>query len=108
TYTRDDPSLMDLLAVEQNRVEDKSKYSEYTNSEIAPRTLPSSVRIGVWTRHQRDVVKSGTAYLYFFPQGFTEKAQIYVHQGSNTWTLSVSPLTGKTAVVAEELEVPRS
>jgi general secretion pathway protein H len=107
-YTRDNPTLTDLLSVEQNRVENAAKYSEYTNSEIAPRVLPSAVHLGVWTRHQRDVANSGTAYLYFFPQGFTEKAQIYVRQGTNTWTITVSSLTGKTAVVSEELEVPRS
>jgi general secretion pathway protein H len=66
------------------------------------------VKLSVWTRHQREVARSGTAYLYFFPQGFTERAQLYVRQGDNVWTLSVSPLTGKTSVVGEALEVPRS
>lgn len=101
-------SLQALMAIEKDRVEQSAKYSSYTSPEIEPRELPSSVRVSVWTKHQRDVVSSGTAYLYFFPQGFTEKAYVYVRQGSNVWTLTVSPLTGKTAVVAEELEVPRS
>jgi general secretion pathway protein H len=33
---------------------------------------------------------------------------VYVRQGDNVWTLTVSPLTGKVNIVAEELEVPRS
>ena len=57
---------------------------------------------------QRSPVKHGTAFLYFFPQGFTEKAQVWVRQGSNTWTLTISPLTGKTVIHTEDLEVPRS
>jgi general secretion pathway protein H len=53
-------------------------------------------------------VKNGQAFLYFFPQGYTERAQIWVRQGKNTWTLSISPLTGKTAIVSEDLEVPHT
>jgi general secretion pathway protein H len=53
-------------------------------------------------------VKHGTAYLYFFPQGYTERAQVWVRQGSNTWTVTVSPLTGKTIIHNGELEVPRT
>jgi len=103
-----DPGLQDLLAQEKGRVEAATRFSRYTSPEIEPRELPSSVRLSVWTRHQRQDVKSGLAYLYFFPQGFTEKAQVYVRQGSNVWTLTVSALTGKTAVVNGELEIPKS
>lgn len=102
------PDLQTLQAMEKERVEKQSTFAEYTSPEIETRTLPSSVRLSVWTRHQRNVVQSGRAYLYFFPQGFTERAQLYVRQGDNVWTLQVSPLTGKTTVVAEELEVPKS
>lgn len=104
----DGPSLQDLLAQEKERVDAAARYSKYTSPEIAPRELPASVRLWVWTRHQHDAVKSGLAYLYFFPQGFTEKAHVYVRQGNNVWTLTVAPLTGKTTVVSEELEIPKS
>ncbi|ADO70982.1 pilus assembly FimT family protein [Stigmatella aurantiaca] len=102
------PSLQELMAQEENRVEDAARFSSYTNEELAPRELPSSVSISVWTRQQKEPVHEGVAYLYFFPQGYTEKAQVYVRQGDNVWTLSLSPLTGKVAVVGEELEVPKS
>ena len=90
------------------RNEDLAVVNPYTGEEIAPRELPSSVTLSVWTRQQKTAVDSGVAYLYFFPQGYTEKAQVYVRQGDNVWTLTVSPLTGKVNVVAEELEVPCS
>ncbi len=58
--------------------------------------------------HQRDPIKAGTAYLYFFPQGFTERSQVVVRQGPNAWTLVVSSLTGKVTIANDELEVPKT
>jgi general secretion pathway protein H len=110
-YTRrddDTPGLDDLLAQEQARVESAARFSDYTAEEIKPRELPSDVTLSVWTRNQREPVDTGVAYLYFFPQGYTEKAQLYVRQGDNVWTLVVSPLTGKVTISSEALEVPRS
>jgi general secretion pathway protein H len=103
-----EPSLQDLMEQEQHRVEQAARYSAYTGEEVEARALPGSVNLSVWTRQQRKPVDSGVAYLYFFPQGYTEKAQVYVRQGDNVWTLTISPLTGKVNIVAEELEVPRS
>lgn len=102
------PSLQDLMEQEQDRVEQAARFSAYTAEEVGERELPGGVSLSVWTRQQKTAVEQGVAYLYFFPQGYTEKAQVYVRQGDNVWTLTVSPLTGKVAVVAEELEVPRS
>jgi general secretion pathway protein H len=101
-------SFQDAQDSEAERIESAAKYSEFTSSEIEPRELPGDVQVSVWTKHQRQAVSTGTAYLYFFPQGFTEKAHVYLKQAGNTWTLTVSPLTGKTEVVAEEVEVPRT
>lgn len=102
------PSMQDLMEQEQGRVEQTARFSSYTAEELAPRELAGAVSLSVWTRHQRTAVDQGVAYLYFFPQGYTEKAQVYVKQGDNVWTLVVSPLTGKVTIVPEELEVPRS
>lgn len=103
-----EPSLQDLMEQEQHRVEQAARYSSYTGEEVEARELPGNVSLSVWTRQQRTPVEQGVAYLYFFPQGYTEKAQVYVRQGDNVWTLTLSPLTGKVNIVAEELEVPRS
>jgi general secretion pathway protein H len=102
------PSLQDLMAQERERVEAAARYSVYTAPEIQARQLPPSVKVSVWTKPQRQAVSNGTAYLYFFPQGFTEKAMVFISQGSNTWTITVQPLTGKAVIVADRLEVPRS
>ncbi len=102
------PTLQELMAQERERVESAAKFSIFTTPEIAPRQLPKAVHLAVWTKHQREAWNTGIAYLYFFPQGFTEQAMLFFSQGRNTWTLLVSPLTGKTQVAAEQLEVPRS
>lgn len=103
----DAPSATELMEGEKQRVEQASRFSSYTSEEVPERELPPDVKVSVWTRQQREPVESGVAYLYFFPQGYTEKAYVYVRQGDNVWTLDVSPLTGKVQVVAEALEVPR-
>ncbi|WNG45726.1 type II secretion system protein [Archangium minus] len=110
-FTRGDddmPSLDEILAQEESRVEEAARFSEFTAEELRPRELSQDVSVSVWTRHQREPAEQGVAYLYFFPQGFTEKAQVYVRQGENVWTLVVSPLTGKVTIVGEALEVPKS
>lgn len=102
------PSVQELQAREKERVEEAAKFSEFSSDDVIEKTLPSNVRVEVWTSKQRQPVKNGPAYLYFFPQGYTERAQIWVRQGNNTWTLTISPLTGKTVIHNEDLEVPRS
>ena len=102
------PGLDEILAQEEGRVENAARFSEYTAEEIRPRELPAGVTVSVWTRHQREATDKGVAYLYFFPQGYTEKAYVYVRQGSNVWTLNIAPLTGKVSIAGEALEVPRS
>ncbi|WP_171410386.1 MULTISPECIES: prepilin-type N-terminal cleavage/methylation domain-containing protein [Myxococcus] len=101
------PSAQELLEGEKLRVENAARFSSYTSEEVPARELPADVKVSVWTRNQRQPVENGVAYLYFFPQGYTEKAYVYVQQGDNVWTLDVSPLTGKVQIVAEALEVPR-
>lgn len=104
----DAPTLQELQEQEKNRVEEAAKFSNFSNEDVVEKTLPTSVRLEVWTSKQHQVAKSGVAYLYFFPQGYTERAQVWVRQGDNTWTLTISPLTGKTKIHSEDLEVPNT
>ncbi|HZH77310.1 MAG TPA: type II secretion system protein [Archangium sp.] len=104
----DEPGLDELMAQEEGRVENAARFSAFTAEEVKPRAMPDGVTVSVWTRHQREAVEKGVAYLYFFPQGYTEKAHVYVRQGDNVWTLTIAPLTGKVTIVGEALEVPRS
>ena len=100
-------TLLDVLDSEKARVEKAAAYSAFTTPEIEPRKM-SGVRVSVWTAHQKAKIDTGLAYLYFFPQGYTERAQVTVRQGKNVWTLLISPLTGKTSIVDGEPEIPKS
>ncbi len=100
-------TLLDVLDSEKARVEKAAAFSAFTTPEIQPRKM-GGVRVSVWTSHQKAKIDSGLAYLYFFPQGYTERAQVTVRQGKNVWTLLVSPLTGRTSIVDGEPEVPKS
>ncbi len=106
---RDDaPTLQQLQEQEKTRVEESARFSNFSSEDVVERTLPANVKVEVWTAKQREPAKSGLAYLYFFPQGYTERAQVWLRQGDNTWTLTISPLTGKTKIHNEDLQVPHS
>jgi general secretion pathway protein H len=108
TYARSSGStLLDVLDSEKARVEKAAAFSAFTTPEIQPRKM-RGVRVSIWTAHQKAKIDSGLAYIYFFPQGYTERAQVTVRQGKNVWTLLVSPLTGRTSIVDGEPEVPKS
>ncbi len=100
-------SLLDVLSQEKDRVEAMAKFSNFTSPEVEPRRV-SGVKLSVWTPHQRQPAKSGVAYVYFFPQGAVERAQLTARQGNSVWTLLVAPVTGKTTVVDGEPEIPKS
>jgi len=91
---------------EHAKVEALLLQTGFSEQEAKPRTLPSSVTLSVWAEHQLKAVAHGKAYLYFFPQGFAENAQIVVRQSDNAWTLVVSGLTGKVQILSEALEPP--
>lgn len=104
---RDDgPSLDDVLSSERGRVEQAAKFSGFEPLEVGRDEIPSSVRMSVWVRGQREPVKNGIAYLYFHPQGYADRAMVFVRQGDNAWTIRVSPLTGKAQVIPGVEEVP--
>ncbi len=88
-------------------VEERNAFSAF-ESNLAPRhALPEGVQFSsVWTQHQEEPYVSGQAYLYFFPRGQTERAYLYLTDGDETYTVIVSPVTGRTRAVAEKVELP--
>ena len=97
----------DEIAAERTRIEKEAEFSAFTDSQVAKKALPDAVTIEVWSAHQTERFKKGQAFLYFFPQGYTERAQIYLMSAGDTYTLVVSPLTGKVKVVEDDLALPK-
>jgi len=88
-------------------VEASAKFSTFPSPQVEARRV-SGVKLSVWTPHQHQPARSGLAYVYFFPQGSAERAQVTARQGNSVWTLLVSSLSGKTTVVDGEPEIPKS
>ncbi len=90
------------------KIEKKAEFSQFQDEEISKRKLPENTQLSIWTSHQKEKIKKGQAFLYFFPQGNTERAHITISgQYGDTYTLTVSPLTGRVRVVNGELSVPQ-
>jgi general secretion pathway protein H len=102
--TEDDAAAM---KAEKERILKQADFAEFTDDTVGHQQLPKDVTLSVWVDHQRDKYTKGKAYLYFFPQGYTERAQIYLSTGATFYTLKVSPLTGKVKVAGEELDLPK-
>jgi hypothetical protein len=115
----DDP---DALTEEEEERNEKAKEegrplikrATFSKESVLPEVkLKSGVRLeGVYTPNQDEVFREGKAYIHFFPNGFAEPAMVYIgnkrESGSGlTYTLALSPLTGKVTRSLGELEVDR-
>lgn len=75
------------------------------------RELGSGVRfIKVQTEHSEEAAESGTAYIYFWPGGVTERAIVQIAKRSDDedqgLTIVVSPLTGRADIKRGRIELP--
>ncbi|MEL6547652.1 MAG: hypothetical protein AAFQ82_23715, partial [Myxococcota bacterium] len=82
-----------------------------TFEEVAPPyELGSSVAIlDLWTEGT-ETVREGKAYIYFFPNGYTQTSVIHlgfpeVDEDARAYSVELEALTGRTKVSAEYVEV---
>lgn len=74
---------------------------------MEPQTLQGVELDNVWTQHQEEAFHKGKAYLYFFPNGVGEQANIQLSDGGDGWfSLHVSPLSGQVRVWQEKKDLP--
>jgi len=93
---------------EKYRFFTRARFSEFKDREVKRRPLPGSAAFdGLWTPRQREVQSKGTGYVYYYPQGQSDSAQVSVADGDNVYTVVLEPLTGRARVVAGRPEVPR-
>lgn len=106
---RRDRARNDLQAQAMQEVEAKSAFTAFEGKMVRRQELPDGVYFdSVWTRHQPEPYSAGTAFLYFFPHGETERAYIHVARDEDdVFTVIVDPVTGRTRVLGERVEVPR-
>lgn len=108
----DDSSLArgfsDEPDAEKRRFLSRARFAEFKDRQVGKRKLKGgSAFEKIWTPRQRDPQTKGKAYVYFYPQGQGDRAQIPVADGGNAYTVVTQPLTGRARVVTGIPEVPR-
>lgn len=106
---RRDFARTDLQAMAMQELERKTAFSPIEGRMVERRELPDDVYLdSVWSKHQPEVYTAGQAFLYFFPHGETERAYIYLARDEDdVFTVVVDPVTGRTRVYGERIEIPR-
>lgn len=75
-----------------------------TDMRVKKEELPTGINFeGILTNRSSELVKEGTEYVYFFPDGTAEKAFLWVSDGEEIWTVEVKPLQGTGWVHKENL-----
>lgn len=102
----------DLEETLKKRLRRQAAFSPVSDEIGRAQRLKGDVRfLRVWTEHQKDGFVAGSAELYFFPTGYTERAIITVtddDNGERILNVQVNALTARTVINDDELEVPRS
>src|SRR5262249_52928870 len=111
TETASGPDTADLFDGRGNLKLGQSKavFKSFKDTTLKPVEIKKGVRVAdVFTPRQRDAYSEGRAYLYFFPQGFGERAVIHLSDGKDSfYSLIVHPLTGRVQVQGGYVEIPR-
>jgi general secretion pathway protein H len=85
----------------------RARFQSFQDAAIKQVKLKKTRLFDAYTPRQREPYKSGRAYLYFFPDGHTERALVRLADGDEFYTLLVSPLTGKVEVKPGKVELDR-
>jgi prepilin-type N-terminal cleavage/methylation domain-containing protein len=120
---RNEGDSPDALTEEQERINERAQEegrppvfappSLADDPDLPKLRLEKGVRLaGVFTTSQEDVFRAGKAHIHFFPNGFAEPAMVYLTNRRDggegiTFTLTLSPLTGKVKRSAGEVDAGR-
>ncbi len=85
----------------------RAKFQTFKDATLPQVQLKKTQIFDVYTPRQREPYKSGRAYLYFFPDGQTERAVIRLSDGQDFYSLVIHPLTGRVEVKSGKYEIPR-
>jgi len=85
----------------------RAKFQTFKDATLPIVTMKSTKLFDIYTARQREPYTMGKAYLYFFPDGHTERAVIRLNDGDEFYSLIIHPLTGKVEVKPGKYEIPR-
>jgi general secretion pathway protein H len=96
----------EVRSAEKRRLLAESGFGSFQDLSPKAHQLPGDATFGeIWTQHRREPVTSGRAYVYFYPQGQAERAQVPIVDGKNVYTVVLHPFTGHARVVNGKVEV---
>jgi general secretion pathway protein H len=85
----------------------RAKFQTFSDAAVKKVMLKGVRLFDVYTPRQREPYKKGKAYLYFFPDGHTERALVRLAENEDFYSLLVSPLTGRVDVRPGRIEPER-
>ena len=85
----------------------RAKFQTFKDATLPQVKLARAKFFDVYTPRQREPYIKGRAYLYFFPDGHTERAIVRLHDGDDFYSLVVHPLTGRVEVTSGKIDIPR-
>jgi general secretion pathway protein H len=86
----------------------RARFAAFQDSTLPKVDLRGARLRDLYTRRQPEPYTEGKAYLYFFPDGHTERAVLHVEDtGGDVYTLFVHPLTGRVEVKSGDIPVAR-
>lgn len=85
----------------------RAKFQSFKDATVPKVVLKRTRLFDVYTARQREPYTQGKAYLYFFPDGHTERALLRLNDGDDFYSLLVHPLTGRVEIKAGKIELPR-
>ena len=84
----------------------RAKFQTFKDTTLPQVKLGRAQMFDVYTPRQREPYLKGRAYLYFFPDGHTERAIVRLHDGDDFYSLVIHPLTGRVEVISGKVDIP--
>jgi general secretion pathway protein H len=86
----------------------RTRFSAFKEMAIKPAQVKGAKIQGLFTPRLATPLNSGRGYIYFFPLGMTEAAQVYLSddQEKTFYSLVVHPLTGRVQIYNRYVEPP--
>jgi general secretion pathway protein H len=85
----------------------RAKFQTFKDAALPQVRMKRTRIFDVYTPRQREPYTSGRAYLYFFPDGHSERAVLRLQDGDAWYSLIVHPLTGRVEVRNWKYDIPR-
>jgi prepilin-type N-terminal cleavage/methylation domain-containing protein len=105
-----DPQAVDITRYQPKEFRPKrAQFSAFKEVAVKPVELPKTVKVaGLFTPRLAQPQATGRGYIYFFPLGLSEAAQVFLSDINQQkfYTLVVHPLTGRVVVYNRYVEPP--